>query len=167
MTVTVTNGGVLLIDDVRLIHKNFSGVGTKFNAPGNRNFSIVIPDETSRDIIVNAGYDVHIRDPREEGDGPFMFLPVKMKFFGDGRDPAIYVVSGKAKNRLTEDTVGMIDSMVIEKVDLDIRPYHWTANGNSGVAAYLQNMCVYQRMNRFETRFAEESDGNIITPPMV
>mgnify|MGYP003310516212 CR=1 FL=1 len=46
MRITFAPKGILQIDDARIIHRNFSGVGSKYNKEGERNFSLVIEDGT-------------------------------------------------------------------------------------------------------------------------
>ena len=95
-----------------------------------------------------------IKDPREEGEEPFMYLPIKVKF--NDRGPQIYLVTGDRTNRLGEDVVSMLDDIDIRSVDLDIRPYDWEVNGKTGRTAYLQAMEVTQEIDRFAARMAEE-----------
>ena len=83
-----------------------------------------------------------------------MYLPVKVKF--GNRGPHIYLLTGRAQNKLDEDTVGLIDDISILNVDLDIRPYDWEVNGKEGRTAYLQSMEVTQESDRFASRYAEE-----------
>lgn len=154
MHVTFAPRGILQIDDARIIYRNFSGLGSKFNREGDRNFSIVIDDQDVADALVEAGWNVKIKPPREEGDIPFMHLPVKVKF--NDRGPTIYLKSGSSLNKLDEESVECLDHVDILGVDLDIRPYDWEVNGKAGRTAYLQSIHVTQQVDRFAERYAEE-----------
>lgn len=154
MKITFAPKGILQIDDARIIYRNFSGAPSKFNREGDRNFALVIDDEDICDALVNDGWNVKIKPPREEGDNPFMFLPIKIKF--NDRGPRVYLKTGRKINNLDEETVSILDNVDILSVDLDIRPYDWEVNGKEGRTAYLQSMKVEQEIDRFAERFAEE-----------
>ena len=154
MELTFAPRGVLQIDDARIAFRNFRGEGDKFNREGDRNFVLIIPTEEIADALTKEGWNVKIRDPREEGDLPFMYLPVKVKF--NDRGPQVYLVTGGRRNRLNEDTVAMLDDIDIINVNLDIRPYDWEVNGKTGRTAYLQAIEVFQEIDRFAARYAEE-----------
>lgn len=154
MHITFAPRDILQIDDARITHRNFSGIGSKFNREGDRNFSVVIDDPEIADALIEAGWNVKIKQPREEGDMPFMFLPIKIKI--NDRGPAIYLQSGKAMTKLTEDTIECLDNVDILSVDLDVRPYDWDVNGKTGRTAYLQSIHVTQRVDRFAERFTDE-----------
>ena len=147
MKITFAPRGILQIDDARIIYRNFSGEGSKFNREGDRNFSVIIDDPEIADELVAQGWNVKIREPREEGDDPFIHLPVKVKF--NGRGPRIYLVTGNRQNELDEESVSVIDNLDILGVDLDIRPYDWEVNGKTGRTAYLHSMRVIQEVDRF------------------
>ena len=83
--------GILQIDEARIIYRNFSGAPSKFNREGDRNFAVVINDEEIKDALIEEGWKVKIKAPREEGDEPFMYLPVKIKF--NERGPKVYLMS--------------------------------------------------------------------------
>ena len=146
--------GVLQIEDARIIFRNFAGVGSKFNREGDRNFAVIIPNEEICDELVEAGWNIKIKPPREEGDTPFMYLPVKIKF--NNRGPAAYVVSGNKPTRLNEDTISMLDEIDILSVDMDLRPYDWDVNGKQGRTAYLQAINVTQNIDRFGAQYAAD-----------
>ena len=154
MNVTFAPRGILQIDDARIIYRNFSGVGTKFNREGDRNFSVVIEDQNIADRLIEEGWNVKIREPRDEDDAPFMHLPIKIKF--NDRGPNVYLKTGRVMNRLDEESIGCIDDIDILGVDLDVRPYDWNVNGKGGRTAYLQSMHVTQEVDRFAVRYAEE-----------
>ena len=154
MNITYGPRGILQIDDAKIVYRNFSGIGSKFNREGDRNFSVVIENENDARALIEDGWNVKIKEPREEGDTPFMTLPVKIKF--NDRGPTAYLKSGSAMNRLDEETINCIDDIDIASVDLDIRPYDWNVNGKEGRTAYLQSIHVTQEVDRFAERYAVE-----------
>lgn len=154
MRITYAPRDILQIDDARIIYRNFAGRGDKYNREGDRNFAVLIPDEKLADELVDRGWNVKIKPPREDGDTPFMFLPVKVKF--NDRGPNVYLKTGDAQNRLDEESVSILDNIDIISVDLDIRPYDWSVNGKDGRTAYLQAIRVTQDIDRFADRYASE-----------
>ena len=154
MNVTFAPRGILQIDDARIIYRNFSGVGSKFNREGDRNFAVYIGDEDIANELRDRGWNVKIKPPREDGDDPFMFLPVKIKF--NDRGPSVYLVTGNKKTPLNENTVSCLDDIDILSVDLDIRPYDWDVNGKTGRTAYLQSIWVTQEVDRFASRMMDD-----------
>lgn len=174
MEITYAPRNVLEINDARIIFRNFRGEGGRYNKEGDRNFALVIAGgvldngrevrnlsaEEMADALMSdrnrfgAGWNVKIKAPREEGDAPFIYLPVKVKF--NDRGPKVYLKSGKNTIALSEDTIAMLDEIDISSVDMDIRPYDDEINGNPFRSAYLQSIWVTQEIDRFAARFAEE-----------
>ena len=146
--------GILQIEDARIIFRNFSGEGSKYNREGDRKFAVIIPDEEIKDQLVENGWNVKIKPPRDEDDSPFMYLPVKIRF--NHRGPGIYLVSGDKVTRLNEETIGMLDEVDIKSVDMDLRPYDWEVNGKTGRSAYLQALNVIQNIDRFAARYQKD-----------
>ena len=145
---------ILQIDDARIIYRNFRGAADKFNREGDRNFAVVIPDEEMAEALKNEGWNVKIKPPRDVDDTPFMYLPVKVKF--NDRGPTAYLKTGKAMNKLDEESIGCLDDIDIISVDMDIRPYDWEVSGKTGRTAYLQSIHVTQEVDRFAARYANE-----------
>ena len=158
MNVVFAPKNILQIDDAKLIFKNFEGRGDKFNREGDRNFSILIEDPNTADALVREGWNVKIKPGRDEDEGPFMRLPVKVKFTDYG--PNVYLVTGDRRNELDEESISCLDNIDIESVDLDIRPYDWEVNGRTGRTAYLQSMQVVQRVDRFAAKYASMQDDD-------
>lgn len=153
MNITFAPRGILQIDDAHIIYRNFSGIGSKFNREGDRNFAVIIPDEDMSERLINEGWNVKIKPPRDDQDSPFMYLPVKVKFNDYG--PNVYLTSGKKTNKLDEDSVSCLDDIEIISVDMDIRPYDWGPIGPDqkyGRTAYLQSIDVTQKIDRFAAR---------------
>ena len=153
MEITFAPRDILQIDDARIVYRNFSGTGSKFNREGDRNFAVVIPDQDVVDELVNRGWNVKIKPPRDEDDTPFMFLPVKIKF--NERGPKVYLQSGDKTIELDEESIDCLDDVDILGVDLDIRPYDWEVNGKQGRTAYLQSIHVVQEIDRFAARMQQ------------
>lgn len=156
MNICFAPKNILQIDDARIIFKNFEGRGDKFNREGDRNFSLLIEDPNTADALQREGWNVKIKEGRDEEDGPFMRLPVKVKFTDYG--PNVYLISGGRRVELDEESIGCLDNIDIESVDMDLRPYDWDVNGRTGRTAYLQSMQVVQRIDRFAARYANMGD---------
>lgn len=155
--------GNLQIDNARIIYNNFKGKASQYNKEGDRNFCLIIDDENVADYLNEKGWNVKIKPPREEGEAPFMYLKVNVKF--NGRGPHVYLESNTKMTKLDEETVEILDNINIVSVDLDIRPYHWNQKGkdgeiiNEGISAYLQSMKVVQELDRFAEYYeAQEED---------
>ena len=160
MHVTFAPKEIIQIDDAKIIFKNFEGRGDKFNREGDRNFSVLIEDPNTAEALRERGWNVKIKEGRDEDEGPFMRLPVKVKFSDYG--PAVYLKTGDRMNRLDEESIGMLDQIDIESVDLDIRPFDWEVNGRTGRTAYLQSIHVTQRIDRFAARYANMSRDEML-----
>lgn len=156
MNICFAPKNILQIDDARIIFKNFEGRGDKFNREGDRNFSLLIEDPATAEALQREGWNVKIKEGRDEDDGPFMRLPVKVKFTDYG--PNVYLISGGRRVELDEESIGCLDNIEIESVDMDLRPYDWDVNGRTGRTAYLQSMQVVQRIDRFAARYANMTD---------
>ena len=154
MKLTIAPRGILQIDGARIVYRNFSGIGSKFNREGDRNFSVVIPDQEMANTLIEEGWNVKIRAPREENEEPFIHLPVKIKF--NDRGPNVYLQSGNSRVKLDEESISCLDNVDIINVDLDIRPYDWEVSGKTGRTAYLQSICVTQKIDRFAAKYSED-----------
>jgi hypothetical protein len=162
MNICFAPKGILQIDDIdgrQIIFKNFEGRGDKFNREGDRNFSLRIDDENTADALVKEGWNVRIKEGRDEDEGPFMRLPIKVKFTNYG--PNVYLRTGNRVNELNEESIACLDNIEIDSVSMDIRPYDWDVNGRTGRTAYLQSMEVVQRIDRFAARYANKNDEEV------
>lgn len=161
MEICFAPNGNLQIDDAKIMFKNFEGRGDKFNREGDRNFSLRIFDTKITDELVKRGWNVRIKDGRDDEEGPFMRLPVKVKF--NDRGPNVYLKSGERTIKLDEESIAMLDNIDIARIDMDIRPYNWEVNGRTGRTAYLESMEVTQQIDRFAARYATMDDDEMMT----
>lgn len=126
------------IEDAKIIYKNFTGAKDQYNAEGDRNFAVILPPDVAAAMMAD-GWNVKERPPREEGDEPFFYIGVAVKY---GEYPPRVIQhpsSGKAILH-TADTVGQLDTAYITAADVVISGYRWTVNDKTGVKAYLKTM---------------------------
>ena len=119
MEIRFSPNRIVEIDDARLVYRNFRGEGSRFNREGERNFSVIIPNDEIAEALMNEGFNVKIKPPMEEGEAPFMHLKVKVNF--NDRGPIVWLVSGGRRVRLDEESVRRLDSIDIRSVNLDIQ----------------------------------------------
>lgn len=163
MTLTFAPRGVLQIDNARLVFKNFKGEGDKFNREGDRKFAVVIETEEQYQALLDDvnkfgnGWNVKKLPPREEGEEPLMYLSVKVKFNENG--PAVHLISGNAKTKLSEKSIAILDDVQIISTSLDVRPYDGEINNKTYRAAYLKGMKIVQEVDRFDDDFVDDFQG--------
>ena len=155
MHITFAPNNILQIDDARIIFRNFSGAPSKFNREGDRNFAVIIPEQEIADALIAEGWNVKIKPPREDGDTPFMYLPVKIKF--NDRGPRVYLKSGSNIIRLDEESISCLDNVYIISVDLGGRRIDKNMNGMEGRTAYLQSIQVTQEVDRFYDQYEKQN----------
>ncbi|HAH18439.1 MAG TPA: hypothetical protein DCL29_05460 [Eubacterium sp.] len=146
----------IVIENARLIFRNFSGEEGRFNSKGNRNFCVLLEDDLARDLE-DDGWNVKYLKPREEGDEPQPYLQVKVRF--DNYPPKIVIITSKGKRQLDEDEVKNLDWFIFDKVDVKIRPYTYDINGKKGVAAYLKTMYAILMEDELELKYADVEDS--------
>lgn len=153
MDVIYFKDGTIRINGAKLTHKNFEGRKTDYNTKGKRNFSIIIPSEELAEDLTRQGWKVKVNPPKEDGDKPFMYMPVNL-FFNDF-GPDVFLESGDNVHQLYEDAIHRLDKMNILDVDLHIRPNNWEINGKTGRTAYVNSMWVRQNVSIFASRYNE------------
>lgn len=163
MHITFAPRNILQIDEIDgrdLLFRNFEGRGDKFNREGDRNFSLRLRDPDTADELVERGWNVKIKDGNSEDDGPFMRLPIKVKF-GE-YPPKVYLWTGNRRNELDEESVGILDQIEIESVNMDVSGYNWNVNDRTGRTAYLQTIEVFQKVDRFQERYARMTQDEML-----
>lgn len=142
----------LTIEDAVIIWPNFSGVEGQYNAKGDRNFTIRI-DPKLGEALLQDGWNIKFRDPRDEGDEPSATVQVSVNF--TGRPPAVYMITERGRTLLDESVIGILDGADIVKADLMINPYEWSVNGKGGIKAYLDKMFVTVREDALDLKYAD------------
>lgn len=145
----------LKIENARIIFRNFSGKEGRFNPAGNRNFCVLIDNDTAEDLK-NDGWNIKYLRPRDPEDGPQAYLSVAVKF--DNVPPTVYEITSKGKTQLTEETIGRLDWLEVQSFDVRITPYHWEMNGSTGIKAYLGSLYAVLVEDDFANKYYDIPD---------
>lgn len=148
----------IVMENARLIFRNFEGREEKYNRKGDRNFGLIIEDSEVAQQLAEDGWNIKELTPKNTDDYDdtpevIYWLPVTVRF--DNVPPKVMLVTRRKKTRLNEDNINTIDYANIAKVDLTVTPYDWEVNGKSGTKAYLQTMYVTINEDEFADKYAD------------
>jgi hypothetical protein len=140
-----------MVEDARIIFRNFAGKEGQYNREGDRNFAVVLPADIA-DQMLRDGWNVRFLDAREEGDEPTAYISVAVNF--SNRPPRVMLLTSTSRTQLDEKSVEVLDWADIRTADLIARGYDWTVNGKTGTKAYLQSLFVTIEEDALERKYA-------------
>lgn len=148
----------VVMENVRIIFRNFAGREGMYNREGDRNFCVLL-DEQTADEMANDGWNIKMLAAREEDEEDQPYLQVSVNF--KGRPPRVVMITSRGRTTLHEDEVEILDWADIRTVDMIIRPYEWAVNGKTGIKAYLQSIFVTIDEDELELKYADVEDVRV------
>lgn len=150
------NDNTVVMENVRIIFRNFAGREGMYNREGDRNFCVLL-DHENAEAMAKDGWNVKVLNAREEDEEDQPYLQVSVNF--KGRPPRVVMITSRGRNTLHEGEVELLDWADIRNVDMIIRPYEWAVNGKTGIKAYLQSIFVTIEEDELELKYADIDDA--------
>jgi hypothetical protein len=147
----------VLMEDARIIFRNFAGREGQYNREGDRNFCVLLPEDLATQLYED-GWNVKSLKSREPDDPAQPYLMVAVSF--KGRPPKIVMITSKGRTDIPEQMIEMLDWVDIRQVDLIIRPYDWTVSGRGGRKAYLKSLFITIEEDALELKYADVREIN-------
>ena len=144
------NDGTLIMEDARIVFRNFAGAEGQYNREGDRNFCVLLEDDTA-EMMQEDGWNIKRLKPRDGAEQGTAYIQVSVGF--KGRPPRMVMITSKGRVDLDEEACILLDWADILTVDLIIRPYHWNVNGRTGVKAYLKSIFVVINEDYLELKY--------------
>lgn len=137
---------------IKWAFSHFDGREDTFNAEGDHNFTVILPEDTALKLK-DEGWAVREIEGYEEGDPPEYIMKVKISYRFE--PPKIYLIKGERKIRADERDLSDITRATCEQIDVIITPSRWVHGQNSGISAYAKELYAKVKESRFSARYAD------------
>ncbi len=142
----------LLMEDARIMFRNFEGREGRYNREGDRNFCVLLDEETTEKLIED-NWNVKTLRPRDPDDLPQPYIQVSVGY--KYKPPKVVLITSRGRTDIPEAQIALLDWVDIQTVDLIIRPYEWEVSGKTGVKAYLKTLFITIREDELELKYAD------------
>ena len=144
-----------MVEDARLIFRNFAGKEDQYNRAGDRNFSVVLDTQTAEQMLAD-GWNVKYLAAREEDeeDTPYISVAVNYK----NRPPRVVLLTTSSRTQLDEDQVEVLDYADVKTADLIATGYDWVVGDKTGTKAYLKSLFVTIQEDALEAKYHIHED---------
>jgi hypothetical protein len=142
----------VVIEDARVVFRNFSGKEGQYNREGDRNFCVLLPEDKARQML-DDGWNIKYLKAREPGEPDQAYVQVSVSY--KKQPPQVVLITSKGRTTLPEDMVEAMDWVDMAYVDVIFNPYEWSVNGNRGVKAYLKGIYVTMAEDELMLKYAD------------
>lgn len=156
------NKNTIVMENVRIVFRNFAGEEGQYNSAGDRNFAVILPEDLAQ-ALTEDGWNVKYLKARDEEEVPTPYLQVSVGY--KNWPPKVVMITSRGRTNLSENEVEILDWADIKSCDLIVRPYTWTVNGKSGIKAYLKSLFAIIEEDELELKYADVEEINPIGDP--
>ena len=150
----------VLIENARIIFRNFEGREGQYNREGDRNFCVLLDPEVADDMAKD-GWNIKSLKPRDEEDVEQAYVQVSVNF--KGRPPRIVQITSRGRTELGEHEIEILDWVDISNIDLIFRPYEWNVNGKTGIKAYLKSAFITLEEDELDAKYSQIDDAPVVS----
>lgn len=157
-----------LLEDVKMPggqFRNFGGEKRKYNAQGDRNFVIFLPDAQA-ESMQREGWNIKLLKPRPDDEDqrfqPYLRVAIGYKI----KPPTVGVLSSRGRTDLGEAELEVLDWMEFAKVDLIINgsPYKLD-DGTEGYKCWLKSLFVTINEDELQLKYADVEYAELTVDP--
>lgn len=152
------NENAVILEDVRLIFRNFEGKEGQYNRAGDRNFGVILDDNQANELE-RSGWNVKYLKAREEDDVPQPWIQVSVSY--KNRPPLIVMITSRGRSELHEDQIEIMDWVDVAHVDLYLNPYSWAVSGKTGIKAYLKSAYITIDEDPLQLKYADVPEASV------
>lgn len=148
----------VVIEGAEIIFRNFEGKEDTYNRAGDRNFTLILPEDLAQ-AMLHDGWNVRQLRAREEGDDPRWRIDVAVAY--KVKPPKAWLITSRGRTPIGESEIGMLDQVDMVNVDLIINPYPWAVGDKSGIKAYLGSIFVTIAEDPLELKYGDLPTAHI------
>jgi hypothetical protein len=146
----------VVMEDVRLIFRNFSGKEGQYNREGDRNFGVILPEEIGLQMLED-GWNIKRLKSRDDDELGPLKLDVTVSF--KIRPPSVFMITSRGRTLLEEEDIDVLDWLEFTNVDLIVRPFAWAIGEKTGIKAYLKSLYATILEDPLELKYSELEMG--------
>ena len=154
----------VLLENVQIIFRNFSGRAGMYNKEGDRSFAVKLDPDKAQELL-EKGWNIKFLRPDEDEEVGPAYVSVKINFDGP-RPPKAFMVTSRGKTQLGPDDIEALDYVDILSVDVILSPYNYTVNGKTGISVYLENIYVVIIEDALAQKYDNMGIATVDGPPM-
>lgn len=146
----------VLLEDAKIIFRNFAGRAREFNSEGDRNFSVILPPDVAEKMKADKWRVKQLkpRDDEEQGD---FHLKVTVNY-KTGRPPRCVLITSRGRTELGADEVAILDAADIKRVDLIVNGW-WSDMAGGGYGGFLKSIFVTIDEDALELKYSDIEDS--------
>ena len=152
----IKNGQEIVVEDAKLIFRNFSGRGDTYNREGSRSFCLILDTPELYSWAEDHGWPIKHRGA--EGEEGYDYIKVEVSYKFDSIKPLVVFIKDDGnghptKTQIDENGINVLDWTEIIKADIMIRNRKWKFNNNEGFKPQLSAIYATLYIDPLEAKY--------------